>query len=785
LVLLLVVAVLVVLSRPQLLVNDRFLPFGARMATKAGVSLQWRQGHIEIESPGLLEKRIHLDFTDLCVRMPSQGVDACFDHAKVTVAGGLIHWKFKITEIGPADILGKKVVYALKDSKSEPETEKPQDAKKGEIFPKFLSDAQVFPLQVRLPQWKFEMGDTALTGQLDLDSRTAANGDARIKLDAEAAMASWSSGRQQFEAKALLENPHGFFEMGGWKLGLDAKARLADGSRANAHAKLDPRKGPLAYAYRINADLVRGKLRVNADLAGDLAPDELTARINADAHDLVPALTHAWIKGCKLKLSRVGSETRPGALKMDCPVYAEVPVPPAGFPKVSLPAEAGVHVVADLRSGVFPPTADAMVDGKVSLELDPILSPIFGGGGKVESQIAGVPSKFPAGWKMDTDLGLRLRITSFEHLVKKLSNTPYDVWAPLRVLTGHVDVALQGRFDANSGTAPVQFSTRLASEKQVLNIDAGGQLRIERLRPSPKMDLTMDVMLTEVKLELPPLPELPRAGDISPDPFPRLFPDNRYVSPETKVNERQKAGIAEEPMFTYDVRIRTLGEGRPVKLVASQVKDPIPLGVDLALQSDKPVSGGIKIQSFPIQLFKRDVNFEHLTVSLRQPSKDSVLDGKIVVPYTQYTVTILILGTTDKPQIKFLSDPPLPDDQIIAALIFGKPIDALDPDQQQSVGSTRAALRQGALSLFALRYLGSLNIESIDYDPGTKTASLRYTLAEGTTLNVSQGTGGGQPSAGIRKRLSKHFAVTTTLNNPSPTHADRTVSTFLEWAYQY
>ena len=121
----------------------------------------------------------------------------------------------------------------------------------------------------------------------------------------------------------------------------------------------------------------------------------------------------------------------------------------------------------------------------------------------------------------------------------------------------------------------------------------------------------------------------------------------------------------------------------------------------------------------------------------------------------------------------------------LAALIFGKPLDALDPDQQHSVGSSRAALRQGALSLFALRYLSSLNIESIDYDPGSQIASLKYKLAEGTTLNVSQGTGGGQPSAGIRKRLSKHMAVTTTLNNPSPTQADRTVSTFLEWAYQY
>lgn len=784
LILLLVAAVLVVLARPQLVINDHRLPLVSRLLAREGVKLEWRDGHIGIESLGLLEKRIVLKFTNLCVRAPAQGLDACFDHAELTGAGGWIDGALRITELGPVNILGKEVAYAPRESKDSKES-KPDDAKRGSPFPDFISRARVLPIRVRLPKWRVESGDSSLAGGIDLDSQASSSGSARIGVVADATLVSSSSENQLFEVKALLQNPNGFFETEGWKLGLDGKVRLADGTRATANLKLDPRPGPMAYSYQLRADYRRASIRVNARMAGEIDPDHFLAKIEADGRGLFEALPHAWIKGCEVKLSRQGSETRPGALKMDCPVYAEVPVVPKGFPIIALPATAGVHLIADLQSGAFPPTADAMVDGKVSLELDPILSPVFAGGGKVESQIAGIPSKFPDRWKMDTDLGLRLRITSYEKLVKHLSNTPYDVWAPLRVLKGHVDLVLQGRFDANSGSAPMQLSTRLASDNQVLNLDAGGQLKIKRLRPSPKIDLSMDVILTEVKLELPPLPELPRAGDFTPDPVPQLLPDNRFLSAMDKQDARQKAGIVEEPLFTYDVRIHTLNESKPVRLVTSQIKESIPLSVNLVLKSEAPVGGGIRIQSFPIQLFRREVEFEHLTVSLRQPSKDSELDGRIVVPYTQYTITILILGTTDKPQIKFLSDPPLPDDQIIAALIFGKPIDALDPDQQQSVGSTRAALRQGALSLIALRYLSSLNIESMDYDPGTKTASLKYRLAEGTTLNVSQGTGGGQPSAGIRKRLTKHLAVTTTLNNPSPTQSDRTVSTFLEWAYQY
>jgi hypothetical protein len=86
--------------------------------------------------------------------------------------------------------------------------------------------------------------------------------------------------------------------------------------------------------------------------------------------------------------------------------------------------------------------------------------------------------------------------------------------------------------------------------------------------------------------------------------------------------------------------------------------------------------------------------------------------------------------------------------------------------------------------LFALYYLSALNIESIDYDPASGQASLRYRLGEGTTLNLSEG--GEQTTVGVRKRLSKHLSVTTQFNNPSANvGGNRNLSTFLEWAYQY
>jgi translocation and assembly module TamB len=243
------------------------------------------------------------------------------------------------------------------------------------------------------------------------------------------------------------------------------------------------------------------------------------------------------------------------------------------------------------------------------------------------------------------------------------------------------------------------------------------------------------------------------------------------------------------PSFTYDIKIHTANKLHPVKLLTPQMITPIPVGIDLLLSSQNPLKGQIEVLRFPIELFRRQVTFDHLTLKLATSSpdnsRDTSLDGRIQVPYPDYTISILVLGTADKPQLKFMSDPPLPDDQIISVLIFGQSLDALSQDQQQSVGNSQAALRKGVFSLFSLYYLSSMNIESVDYDPDTHTASMRYHLAEGASLNVSEGIGGGQPSVAIRKRLGKNFAITTTLNSPSEQRSQRTVSSFLEWAYQY
>jgi len=289
--------------------------------------------------------------------------------------------------------------------------------------------------------------------------------------------------------------------------------------------------------------------------------------------------------------------------------------------------------------------------------------------------------------------------------------------------------------------------------------------------------LKMDVVLTDVQVQLPPLPEPPSPLSPKVDPFPQLFPDGRIHKPITNYVKKPNSN------FSYDVAVRTL-DARPIQLrgMPHVAKAPIPVSVNLQLSDRSPPSGDVRVLGFPVELFKQKMRVERFNLALRNPAKDSELDGALSTRQGDYTFTVLVLGTTAKPQVHFMSDPPLAEDQILAVMLYGQKLESLDPDQSSSVGNTQAALVSGAMTLGALYYLSGLPIQRIDYDPKTKAVGVTVSLGEGTSLNVADT--GGQESVGIRRRLSRRWAVTTRLDNPAdPT--DRTMTALLEWAYQY
>jgi hypothetical protein len=197
------------------------------------------------------------------------------------------------------------------------------------------------------------------------------------------------------------------------------------------------------------------------------------------------------------------------------------------------------------------------------------------------------------------------------------------------------------------------------------------------------------------------------------------------------------------------------------------------------------MGGTVMVRKFPLEIFRRDAVLEHLTISLASPAPESELNGAVKVAYADYTITIQIIGTSGKPAIKMRSDPPLPEEQLVAVLLFGRPLEELDPDQNSSVGSTRAALADGAVGLASLYALASTPIQSVGYDPKRGVVNVKVRLGAGTSLNL--GTTGATDqleTIGIRRRLGPHWTIETDLIR-STDETGRTASAFLEWSNRY
>jgi hypothetical protein len=322
----------------------------------------------------------------------------------------------------------------------------------------------------------------------------------------------------------------------------------------------------------------------------------------------------------------------------------------------------------------------------------------------------------------------------------------------------------------------------LSSARQRMMVDARGEVSAEGLRRAarggrPTAALRAAIVLKDLEVELPRLDlEAP----------PPLLPD-----PRIRVGDAGAPGKAREQAgtlgaFAYEVAVRT-PPGTPLRLHTNLAKAPVPVRLDVKMKAGQGLSGEVELLDFPVEIFRRQARVERLRVRLAPGPEgmrgERLLDGSVRVEYADFTIRVLLLGTADRPIIRLTSDPPLPDHQILAALLFGKAPDELDPEESESVGSASAAVADRAVGLASLYVLASTPVQSIGYDPRSGVFSAKVKLGEGTSLNV-----GADPSelkeVGVRRRLTRFWSIVTAVLNPTDP-AGRDLTALLEWRNRY
>jgi autotransporter translocation and assembly factor TamB len=377
-------------------------------------------------------------------------------------------------------------------------------------------------------------------------------------------------------------------------------------------------------------------------------------------------------------------------------------------------------------------------------------------------------------WKIKSNLDVNLAIAEFQDLVKILDKTPFAVPAPLRVLKGSIAFTAQGSVNPKQGTVPVQFHTKLKSAQQSLLIDNTGVFSFTKIDRKTHMDLKMDALLTDIELTLP---------HIDLKGIPKVIPDSRITT--------KMATASRDAIFSYEIHVHTAD--KPIQIVTNLASAPLPIHVDVNLDSKGPPLGHIKVDAFPVDVFHRKVLVEKFDLDL-EPKKMPI-SGTVKVTYPQYTVFVSMKGTADQPVFQFASEPALAQADIISVLLFGKTSDDLDADQSDSVGSTRAAVSERTMDLASLYLLSATPIQSVGYDPTTGTLSTTVTIGEGTSLNVAGGQGSLQ-TVGVRKRLGKNFSITTevtsggldqsgSLAGTNNQNSQKALAALLEWRHRY
>jgi hypothetical protein len=185
----------------------------------------------------------------------------------------------------------------------------------------------------------------------------------------------------------------------------------------------------------------------------------------------------------------------------------------------------------------------------------------------------------------------------------------------------------------------------------------------------------------------------------------------------------------------------------------------------------------VDIRRFRATIFRRLASIEHIRFTGRPGSPALDLDGLVLYQAAEAKISIRLLGTTQKPQVEFESDPPMNQADIMAMLLFGKSPDQLDSDQQSSAANAQTAVSNSAFGLASLYLLASTPVEYVGYDPVSRTYMVKFRLPGGATLQV--GSDGQSKGVQLRKRISSHLAIQTEFTSTQT--QGNIVTTLLEW----
>lgn len=172
------------------------------------------------------------------------------------------------------------------------------------------------------------------------------------------------------------------------------------------------------------------------------------------------------------------------------------------------------------------------------------------------------------------------------------------------------------------------------------------------------------------------------------------------------------------------------------------------LGGNLTIRgtaSDPVVSGGFDMRRGRIVILSKRLDFTSGKITFGG-SLIPVLDMAAETSSNQTTITITVTGVANDPDIGFTSSPSLPQDEVLARLIFGQSMSRLSALQIAQLADAVSQLAGGGDSSLFQTLRGKLGVDDLDLktdDNGQTSVSLGRRLNDRTYFQVEQGGSSG------------------------------------------
>jgi len=193
-------------------------------------------------------------------------------------------------------------------------------------------------------------------------------------------------------------------------------------------------------------------------------------------------------------------------------------------------------------------------------------------------------------------------------------------------------------------------------------------------------------------------------------------------------------------------------------------------GLDAELQGNLKVVGTTAdpqaIGAFSLKRGQLDILTRRLTFQRGSATFDGsltpLIDFAATTTVNDTTITVTVSGQADDPEIAFTSSPELPQDEVLALLLFGKSVGNLSATQIASLAAAIATLTGGSDSGPLATLRKSLGLDAIDINTdgenGPSVAVGKY-INDNIYLGVEQGTGSGSSRVKVDIDLDRGLKV--------------------------